>query len=596
MSSLSFLLLVASAALADGTCKPESVRPECRGGAAAAAPAALPATWTQLPNDSCDRCLALATDQRKYVSRTSTFVACLDEPTFAVGSEEAAGPVAAAAASRCAPETKDRLATAAFGPVLIGAACVPELQQRFMAGAEGAGETAGFAVAFEGPAGERACHGQHVFKVELRVESRPGDSGPRLELTKVVGEREYVADGLYFVDTRALGPAPTTRDVNVTVVPIFAHCQHTGAAYDRALEMSGCAKATAAPDAATIKARGPAAVVSSPLPRCARTALADEGGMWVSSPTCDAVVGGAPICRPGEPSPALALQHTKRMDKIFVPPRCRYRLFDADAVVACLAGKKVLVVGDSTVHGIYTEMQLIVANSTDPSKMLATCKAGGNNMVGVSGLHGIDFYPNHVPFRNGLTHFVSQFPKAEQKFLEYDHILFGSLAHDISYSKGFACGHTNFTERCKNELRGSWRLKPLLEYSKNVRLTAEWFLRLRALKPSLAITWILATHSQPRGEDVVELDKTLATYSQGRNNLVKAGNDVARTVMAQAGFDVLDAESLSSMGRRSWWSNNIHFHYCHNAQRPATSEDLIPDFSGGLGRMIAHAYLGMLCP
>jgi len=121
-----------------------------------------------------------------------------------------------------------------------------------MAGVEGAGEMAGFAVAFEAPTGERACHGQNVFKVVMRVQPLPNDSGPDLELTMVIGEREYVADGLYFVDMRSLGPAPTTHNVNVTVVPIFAHCQHTGAAYDHALEMSGCAKSTAPPVAATI--------------------------------------------------------------------------------------------------------------------------------------------------------------------------------------------------------------------------------------------------------------------------------------------------------------------------------------------------------
>ena len=117
-------------------------------------------------------------------------------------------------------------------------------------GVEGAGEMAGFAVAFEAPTGERACHGQNVFKVVMRVQPLPNDSGPDLELTMVIGEREYVADGLYFVDMRSLGPAPTTHNVNVTVVPIFAHCQHTGAAYDHALEMSGCAKSTAPPVAA----------------------------------------------------------------------------------------------------------------------------------------------------------------------------------------------------------------------------------------------------------------------------------------------------------------------------------------------------------
>ena len=235
-----------------------------------------------------------------------------------------------------------------------------------------------------------------------------------------------------------------------------------------------------------------------------------------------------------------------------VPPRCRYRLFDADAVVACLAGKKVLVVGDSTVHGIYTEMQLIVGDAgrtptpgrgdaaaarivrgrggvaaarivrgraaasrrriahrwqipRTPARCSRHAKPGGTTWSASAactastsiritsrrrpGRRSVAGPPSDDPrrsdaatprrhhrdpfferrFRNGLTHFVSQFPKAEQKFLEYDHILFGSLAHDISYSKGFACGHTNFTERCKNELRGSWRLKPLLEYSKNVR-------------------------------------------------------------------------------------------------------------------------------
>jgi hypothetical protein len=67
--------------------------------------------------------------------------------------------------------------------------------------------------------------------------------------------------------------------------------------------------------------------------------------------------------------------------------------------------------------------------------------------------------------------------------------------------------------------------------------------------------------------------------------------------MTQAGFDVLDAELLSSMGHRSWWSNDIHFHFCHNA--PSPPQHLLTsnqNFSGGVGRMIAHAYLGTLCP
>lgn len=86
----------------------------------------------------------------------------------------------------------------------------------------------------------------------------------------------------------------------------------------------------------------------------------------------------------------------------------------------------------------------------------------------------------------------------------------------------------------------------------------------------------------------------MAIYPQERNNLFKAGNDVARSIMTQAGFDVLDAEKLSSMGRSSWWSDSIHFHFCHNAlSSPAARKR---NFSGGLGRMIAHAYLGAVCP
>ena len=572
---LSLLLFAASAGLrlrgADGECTSGSTRPACL----------------------CDRCLGLTTDQRKYVTRTADWVACLDQPSFAVGAEEATGPVG----SRCAPETVGRLATVDYVPVIVGSACVPAVQAQFMAGVEGAGEMAGFAVAFEAPTGERACHGQNVFKVVMRVQPLPNDSGPDLELTMVIGEREYVADGLYFVDMRSLGPAPTTHNVNVTVVPIFAHCQHTGAAYDHALEMSGCAKSTAPPVAATIMPWGAAAAVSSPLPRCGRTSLADEGGLWVTAASCNTVVGGAPICRPGEPSPALALQHTNNMDQVFVPPRCRYQLFDVDAVIACLKGKKVLVVGDSTVHGIWTEMQLVVANSTDYSEMVGICQRLGNGMKTVRGSHGIDYYPNHIPFRYGLSHFRSQFERAENTFLQYDFILFGSLAHDISYTKGFACGHTNLTADCLEQLRGSWRLKPLLEYRKNVRLTAEWFLRLRAKKPSLSIMWILATHSMPPMNEV-EIGNDLAIYPQERNNLFKAGNDVARSIMKQAGFDVLDAEKLSSMGRSSWWSNGIHFHFCHSALSNALLSPAARkrNFSGGVGRMIAHAYLGAVCP
>ena len=114
---LSLLLFAASAGLrlrgADGECASGSPRPACL----------------------CDRCLGLTTDQRKYVTRTAEWVACLDEPIFAVGAEEASGPVG----SRCAPETLGRLATVDYVPVIVGSACVPAVQAQFMAGVEGAG-------------------------------------------------------------------------------------------------------------------------------------------------------------------------------------------------------------------------------------------------------------------------------------------------------------------------------------------------------------------------------------------------------------------------------------------------------------------------
>ena len=173
--------------------------------------------------------------------------------------------------------------------------------------------------------------------------------------------------------------------------------------------------------------------------------------------------------------------------------------------------------------------------------------------------------------------------------LAYDHVFFGSpVDHDLSYSFYFKCQTGSLDDACLAEMahweasgdaKNSWRVRPLRTYHRNLLTVARWFNDLRAAKPTLSIVFGLGSHPRPTppGQPM---------YPNQRFNLLASANALARAVMADAGVTVLDVYSITAQAPAAWYVDTAHYHYCIQSDK---------NFSGGVSRMVANAYLGMIC-
>ena len=315
------------------------------------------------------------------------------------------------------------------------------------------------------------------------------------------------------------------------------------------------------------------------LPACTRAVA----GAFVPVHSCADRSGGDPACR-GDTS---ALRFDEAYHHVIVPPGCRYQLLTAAQVGECLAGRTLLLVGDSLTKAFYEDMvdmftgaNLTTARQCEP--FLSDERAMRTNLPG-GGV--ISYMRNHVPYWRGLPNMLDVAARRsyEKRFQDADVLVIGSMAHDL---------HAG-----------------LSRYRRSIDALIAWLLSVKTRRrPTLRIIWLTGSRARITPGEKIDLRAGLPkrivhasgggcfvpTWPNEDTSLVRVANAYAARAMRAAGIEVADVFALiSAAWDWRWWVDDTHCHACY--QHKPGVKAAVRAFGGGLSKMLTQALTNQIC-
>ena len=181
---------------------------------------------------------------------------------------------------------------------------------------------------------------------------------------------------------------------------------------------------------------------------------------------------------------------TKKFHHVFRPPSCAYQFYSNESLARCLApGKRLLLVGDSTMRGHYRDLYRIYKVALEHGKGLPSVWSRMNMMnknskwksnktqiveafnawcpshnmsfsfekaPGQNSKSTVKYYLNHRPFRMGLRNMVldkKKWPMFRDEILRSDIVVIGSAEHDFSLPKGLTPKRFRHEVKCTGRRR-----------------------------------------------------------------------------------------------------------------------------------------------
>ena len=193
--------------------------------------------------------------------------------------------------------------------------------------------------------------------------------------------------------------------------------------------------------------------------------------------------------------------------------RLRYRMFTADEAQACLVGKKVTIVGDSYMRGMYIGMVDVVrGNTTHQSRHVHTSKALSKMpyTYNLADMKNDTFAVGHTTQQNAFLDtppLMKRLLDNDDKVLEHDFVAMNTLIHEVKFRT---------VQKLKNA--PDTRILQML-----VAKIVQYVKHLLEKKPSLKFVWVTGTGYKldlvPRGYREHQTNKRMLWYNTG---IVKA--------------------------------------------------------------------------